>query len=159
MAVYAWTDSIEKTLDVMRQNTMKMGELSKEKYNALKKRIQYLQLPLAVLSAINAYAVVGLDNYMSENTVTIGSCVVSASIAAYLGYDWLSGSQKEMEKELSFSKDCEVISEHIKQVLTTKREERTIEGDVFLREKFDSYKQVVQGHPLIEKFILKYSHQ
>ena len=83
----------------MRQNTMKMGELSKEKYNALKKRIQYLQLPLAVLSAINAYAVVGLDNYMSENTVTIGSCVVSASIAAYLGYDWLSGSQKEMEKE------------------------------------------------------------
>lgn len=153
MVVSAWTDSIEKTLDVMRQNTMKLGTLSKEKYNALKNRIQYLQLPLAVLSAFNAYAVVGLDNYISENTVTIGSCVVSASIAAYLGYDWLSGSQKEMEKELSFSKDCEAISEHIKQVLTTKREERTIEGDVFLREKFDSYKQIVQGHPLIEKFM------
>lgn len=152
MVVYEWNDSIEKTLDIMRQNSAKLGELSLENYNAFKKRIHYLQLPLAILSAANAYAVVDLDHYVSENYVTIACCVVSATLAGYLTYDWYVDSQKQMEKDFSFHTHCLEFTKEIKDVLVLARYDRTIDGDLFLRDKFKQYKELVSGNTLIEKF-------
>lgn len=152
MVVYEWTDTMEKTLDVMRQNALKLSELSLEKYNALQKRIHYLQLPLAILSAANAVAVVALDNYISDNYVTIGCSTVSATIAGYLSYDWFLSSQKKMESDLSFYKDCEAFSENIKTVLSTERMNRKMDGAKYLQDTFASYKKLVEGNDLIERF-------
>jgi hypothetical protein len=152
MAIYEWTDSMEKTLDIMRQNAAKLGELSLGNYNALKKRIHYLQLPLAILSAANAYAVVDLDNYVSENYVTIACCVVSATLAGYLSYDWYVDSQKQMEQDFSFQKSCEDFSKKIKEMLAIPRYERTVDGCVFMRDLFKQYKELITGNELIEKF-------
>ena len=152
MVVYEWTDTMEKTLDVMRQNALKLSELSLEKYNALQKRIHYLQLPLAILSAANAVAVVALDNYISDNYVAIGCSTVSATIAGYLSYDWFLSSQKKMESDLSFYKDCEAFSENIKTVLSTERMNRKMDGAKYLQDTFASYKKLVEGNDLIERF-------
>lgn len=152
MVVYEWTDTMEKTLDVMRQNALKLSELSLEKYNALQKRIHYLQLPLAILSAANAVAVVALDNYISDNYVAIGCSTVSATIAGYLSYDWFLSSQKKMESDLSFYKDCEAFSENIKTVLSTERINRKMDGAKYLQDTFASYKKLVEGNDLIERF-------
>ena len=152
MTIYEWTDSMEKTLDVMRQNAAKLGELSFGNYNALKKRIHYLQLPLAILSAANAYAVVDLDNYVSENYVTIACCVVSATLAGYLSYDWYVDSQKQMEHDFSFQKSCEDFSKKIKEMLSLPRYERNVDGCVFLQDQFKQYKALISGNELIEKF-------
>jgi len=152
MAIYEWTDSMEKTLDVMRQNAAKLGELSLGNYHALKKRIHYLQLPLAILSAANAYAVVDLDNYVSENYVTIACCVVSATLAGYLSYDWYVDSQKQMEQDFSFQKSCEDFSKKIKDMTSVPRYERTVDGSVFMRDMFKEYKELISGNALIEKF-------
>ena len=152
MVVFEWTDSIEKTLDVMRQNAAKLGEISQESYNALKKRIHYLQLPLAILSAANAYAVVDLDRYVSENYVTVSCCVVSATIAGYLSYDWYLDSQKKMELDFSFTRNCEDFSKQIKDILSVTRYERTVDGDIFLRDKFKQYRELISGNTLIAKF-------
>jgi hypothetical protein len=152
MVVYEWTDTMEKTLDIMRQNALKLSELSMEKYNALQKRIHYLQLPLAILSAVNAVAVVALDNYISENYVVIGCSATSATIAGYLSYDWFLSSQKKMEADLSFYKDCEAFSENIKTVLNTERMNRKMDGAKFLQDTFASYKKLVEGNSVIERF-------
>jgi hypothetical protein len=152
MVVYEWTDTMEKTLDIMRQNALKLSELSMEKYNALQKRIHYLQLPLAILSAVNAVAVVALDNYISENYVVIGCSATSATIAGYLSYDWFLSSQKKMEADLSFYKDCEAFSENIKTVLSTERMNRKMDGAKFLQDTFASYKKLVEGNSIIERF-------
>ena len=150
--VYEWTDTMEKPLDIMRQNALKLSEISLEKYNALQKRIHYLQLPLAILSAFNAVAVVALDNYISERYVVIGCSTASATIAGYLSYDWFLSSQKKMEADLSFSKDCQALSDQIKNVLTMEREERKMDGTKFLQDTFASYKKIIEGHELIDKF-------
>ena len=152
MVVYEWTDASEKTLDAMRQNAAKLGEISLGNYDALKKRIHYLQLPLAILSAANAYAVMDLDHYVSENYVTIGCCVVSATLAGYLSYDWYVDSQKQMEKDFSFHRNCEEFSKQIKEVLSVPRYDRNTDGATFVREKFKQYKILIFGNKLIEKF-------
>ena len=152
MVVYEWTDSGERTLDIMRQNTVKLGEISMGNYNALKKRIHYLQLPLAILSAANAYAVVDLGHYVPDNYVTIACCVVSATLAGYLSYDWYVDSHKRLESDYSFQKSCADFSREIKEVLSVPRYERKIDGDLFLLDKFKHYKELVAGNDLIAKF-------
>ena len=152
MVIYEWNDSIEKTLDVMRQNAAKLGELSLGDYHALKQRIHYLQLPLAILSAANAYAVYDLDHYVSDNIVSIACCVVSASLAGYLSYDWYVDSQNQMERDFSFHRNCTEFSQQLKDVLSLSRYDRTIDGAVFLRDKLKLYKVLVSGNKLLEKF-------
>ena len=152
MVVYEWTDSIEKTLDIIRQNTVKLGELAQENYNALKMRIHYLQLPLAILSAANAYAVMDLDHYFPHEYVSIACCVVSASLAGYLTYDWYVDSQKQIEHDFSFHKDCLEMSGKIKDVLAVPRYDRQLDGAIFLKDIFKKYKVLVAGHKLIAQF-------
>ena len=152
MVVYEWTDSMEKTLDILRQNTVKLGELALENYNALKMRIHYLQLPLAILSAANAYAVMDLDHYVADKYVSIACCVVSASLAGYLTYDWYVDSQKQMEEDFSFHKDSLNLSKQIKDVLAVPRYDRQIDGAVFLRDTFKQYKHLISGHKLIAQY-------
>jgi len=152
MVVYEWTDSMEKTLDILRQNTVKLGELALENYNALKMRIHYLQLPLAILSAANAYAVMDLDHYLPDKYVSIACCVVSASLAGYLTYDWYVDSQKQMEEDFSFHKDSLNLAKQIKDVLAVPRYDRQIDGGAFLRDTFKKYKILISGHKLIAQY-------
>jgi hypothetical protein len=152
MVVYEWTDSMDKTLDILRQNTVKLGELALENYNALKMRIHYLQLPLAILSAANAYAVMDLDHYLPDKYVSIACCVVSASLAGYLTYDWYVDSQKQMEEDFSFHKDSLNLAKQIKDVLAVPRYDRQIDGAAFLRDTFKKYKILISGHKLIAQY-------
>lgn len=143
-----WTDTIENSLDIIRQNVLKLGEDSLNNYNALQKRILFLRLPLAFLSAANTYAAIDLGNHISEFDVTLICSVISASIAGYLTYDWFVGSQTKMETDFSFYKDCEHVSDQISQYLAS---ERKRDGKDFLDEMYKRYIKLVNGHEFIIK--------
>lgn len=147
-----WNDSIEKSLDIMRQNVSKLSELSNEQYLAFKKRIEYMNLPLAILSGANAGAIFFLEGYSFGHYVNIGCGVASLVVAGVLSYDWCSGTYKKMGKDLSFHRDCENLKEQIQGVLSLDRSERKMDGTHFLQQKFAEYKELVANHSLIEKF-------
>ena len=147
-----WNDSIEKSLDIMRQNVSKLSELSNEQYLAFKKRIEYMNLPLAILSGANAGAIFFLEGYSFGHYVNISCGVASLVIAGVLSYDWCSGTYKKMGKDLSFHRDCENLKEQIQGVLSLDRSERKMDGTHFLQQKFAEYKELVANHSLIEKF-------
>lgn len=147
-----WNDSIEKSLDIMRQNVSKLSELSNAQYLAFKKRIEYMNLPLAILSGANAGAIFFLEDYSFGHYVNIGCGVASLVIAGVLSYDWCSGTYKKMGKDLSFHRDCENLKEQIQGVLSLDRSERKMDGTHFLQQKFAEYKELVANHSLIEKF-------
>ena len=147
-----WNDSIEKSLDIMRQNVSKLSELSNAQYLAFKKRIEYMNLPLAILSGANAGAIFFLEGYSFGHYVNIGCGVASLVVAGVLSYDWCSGTYKKMGKDLSFHRDCENLKEQIQGVLSLDRSERKMDGTHFLQQKFAEYKELVANHSLIEKF-------
>lgn len=149
--VYEWTDTMERTLDTIRQNTLKLGEGSLDNYNALQSRIDFIKLPLAFLSAVNTYAVIDLGHYISEYDVTLICSVISASIAGYLSYDWYVGSQKKLTEDYSFYKDCDHVCDQITHILSIPRSERKKDGGQFLREIFKEYSKVIAGHDIMIK--------
>lgn len=145
-----WNDSIEKSLDIMRQNVSKLSDLSNEQYLAFKKRVEYMNLPLAILSGANAGAIFFLESYSFGHYVNIGCGAASLVIAGVLSYDWCSGTYKKMGAKLAFHRDCENLSNQIKNVLSMDRSERKMDGTKFLQQKFEEYKELVTGHSLIE---------
>ena len=145
-----WNDSIEKSLDIMRQNVSKLSDLSNEQYLAFKKRVEYMNLPLAILSGSNAGAIFFLESYSFGHYVNIGCGTASLVIAGVLSYDWCSGTYKKMGAKLAFHRDCENLSNQIKNVLSMDRSERKMDGTKFLQQKFAEYKELVTGHSLIE---------
>lgn len=146
-----WTDTIENSLDIIRQNVLKLGEDSLNNYNALQKRILFLRLPLAFLSAANTYAAIDLGNHISEYDVTLICSVISASIAGYLTYDWFVGSQTKLETDFSFYKDCEHVGDQISQYLAVPMNKRKRDGKDFLDEMYKRYIKLVNGHEFIIK--------
>jgi hypothetical protein len=150
--MHKWTDTIDKTLEIMRQNTLKLSELSRNQYNAFKQRIDYINMPLAILSGANAVAIFILDNYVNEHYVTIACGVTSATVAGLLSSNWFLGTSRKMEEHFSFHHKCESISNQIKSILQVSREERKIDGSAFLMDKFAEYKELIANHPLIEQF-------
>jgi hypothetical protein len=147
-----WTDSIEKSLDIMKQNLSKLSEISSDQYIAFKKRIEYMSLPLAILSGANAGAIFFLDGYGYDHYINIGCGVASLVVAGVLSYDWCTGSLKQMGKDLAFHRDCENLSNQIQTILSMERNERKMDGTLFLQQKFAEYKTLVNDNPLIEKF-------
>jgi hypothetical protein len=145
-----WNDSIEKSLDIMRQNVSKLSDLSNEQYLAFKRRAEFMNLPLAILSGANAGAIFFLEGYGFGHYVNIGCGAASLVIAGVLSYDWCSGTYKKMGAKLAFHRDCENLSNQIKTVLSMDRSERKMDGTKFLQQKFAEYKELVTGHSLIE---------
>lgn len=152
MVKYEWTESVENTLNIIRQNLDQLASLTLNNYNALKNRINYVNFPLAVLSGLNGAAVIWLDNYISDTYVTIACASSSVLIASALAFDWCSGSMTKLELDLSFSKECENLSKQIKEILDIPRESRKIDGNMFINSIFEKYKGLVLVHPIITKF-------
>ena len=63
-----------------------------------------------------------------------------------------TSKEEKMEADLSFYKDCEAFSENIKTVLSTERMNRKMDGAKFLQDTFASYKKLVEGNSIIERF-------
>jgi hypothetical protein len=151
--MHEWTETMEKTLDIMRKNALKLSELSLYRYHALKSRIEFMNIPLAILSGANAAAIFILDNYVNDYIVTIACGATSATIAGILSCKWFYQTcSKNLEEHLSFHHKCEAIGDQIQKVLHLERSQRKTDSSSFLIDKFAEYKALITNHPLIDEF-------
>lgn len=145
-----WTDSVEKTLETLKQNTRKLSENYLEKYNSFKTKLTYINSPLVILSALNAYAILELDSF--SKTIQIASAATSLAVASILGTEMIFGLQTRMENALSKHKDFSSLQSEIEKVITLGRDDRKLDGNDFLMKRFKEYKELV----LQDEFIIKF---
>ena len=151
--MHQWTETMDKTLDIIKKNTWKLSEMSLNRYHALKSRIEFVNIPLAILSGANAAAIFILDKYVDEYIVTIACGATSAAIAGILSCKWLYNTySKNLEEHFSFHHKCEAMSDQIEKVLQVERSERKVDSATFLINKFADYKALIANHPLIDEF-------
>ena len=146
-----WTDTIEKTLETIRQNSKKLSENYIDQYNAFKSRLLYLNVPLALVSLLNAYTIFESGSF--SRGVELGSSAASLVTALVLGGELCYGIQMRMEKSITKFKDYESLEKSIQSVLSLDRLQRKIDSDQFLKATFEKYKELV----VEDEFILKFS--
>lgn len=144
-----WTDSIEKTLNTIKNNTKKLSENYLGDYNTFKNRLMYINAPLVILSALNAYTVFELNSF--SHIVQIGSVGTSVLIAAILGGEMCMGTQSHIEKQFDRFKDYHALQKKIENVLSMERKDRKIDPNAFMIDVYEEYKQLTTNEPYITK--------
>jgi len=145
----AWSDDIELILNNIRINSILFSNYHKEKYYKYKSYLKYFKLPLIVLSSITSIASVGLTKFISQEKVSIITCLLSLLSAIIASVELYLGIQKSMEAELMCSREFLLLSYDIYKTLNLEKKNRSVNGKVYLDEKFQEYKKLVENAKLI----------
>jgi hypothetical protein len=144
-----WTDDVEQILENIRINSVLFSNYHKQKYYIYKSYLKYFKLPLIVLSSITSIASVGLSKFISQEKVSIITCLLSLISAIIASIELYLGIQKSMENELMSSREFLLLSYDIFKTLSLNKMNRLVTGKVYLEEKFQEYKKLVENAKLI----------
>lgn len=145
-----WTETGEKTLDTIKLNAAKLSEKYLEEYNTFKNWLMYMNAPLVLLSAANAYAIIELDSL--SQTIQFASAGSSILIATIIGGEMCLGVQKRLEQSYKKYRDFDALKEDVSGVLTLKRDERKVDANTFLSATFKKYQELTKEEKHITKF-------
>ena len=149
-----WTDSVEKTLNTIKLNSKKLSENYMMDFETFKTRLMYLNAPLVILSALNAYAVYGFDSFSGNvsTVVHVGSISTSVLIAGILGGEMCFGAQRYIQNAFNKHKDFDALQKRIDDVLSLDRGERKVDPNAFFSSIVQDYKDLITNEPYITKY-------
>lgn len=150
-----WTDDIEGVMENVRINSIIFSNYHKNRYYVYKSYLKYFKLPLIFLSSINSIVAIGLTNFVSQEKVSVISCLLSLISAVIASVELYLGIQKSMETELMSSRNFLLLAYEIFKTTSLARENRSISGKVFLDDKFIEYLKLVEGAKLIHSRKIK----
>lgn len=150
-----WSDDIESVLENIRVNCILFSNYHKERYYSYKSYLKYFKLPLIVLSSLTSIASVGLTTYISQEKVSAITCLLSLLSAIIASVELYLGIQKSMEIELLSSRDFILLAYDVFKTLNLTRENRSTNGKVYLDDKYQEYKKLVENAKLIHSKKLK----
>lgn len=115
-------------------------------YNVLSSRFN---IPILVISSINALTAISLGQFVEQNMVSILNAVLSAGTGVLGSIQLYMKLNEKMAKSLTSSVHMKRISLKISKELSIDRAQRVTEGVAFLNECFTEFNNTIeQGNPL-----------
>jgi hypothetical protein len=130
---------IETVLDKIRENCIILSDGHKQNYVSLKGALKYYRVPAIIFSAINIFASVGLQPYLPQGYISLITCAISATTGIIVSIELFNDVQNVMELELASSKDFYILSIDIFRLLSLSPENRGVDMNAFLDEKYQAY--------------------
>ena len=141
---------MEVILKIIRKEANVLSEYHNYKYTMYKSRLRYFRIPIIVLSAINAFTAVGLQNYLAQELISIINAIISLICGIITSIELFLNVQKKMESELISHKDFYHLNLEIFKTITLEPEKRNIDGKTFLDEKFAEFQKLLQNSNAID---------
>uniref|UniRef100_A0A6C0ITP5 SMODS and SLOG-associating 2TM effector domain-containing protein n=1 Tax=viral metagenome TaxID=1070528 RepID=A0A6C0ITP5_9ZZZZ len=148
-----WDTDVERVLDNIRINSAVLSREHKERYFLLKSRLQYFRLPVIVISSVNSIVSIGFQSYIEQSTISIITCFLALSCSIIGSIELFLSIQKQMEQDLSNSKEYYLLSIEIYKTLQLSRERRAIHAKEYLEKIYSEYCKLVENSDLITKKI------
>lgn len=149
----SWTSDIEKFLDNIRLNSLRLTEYHRERYFRLVGFIKWFRLPVIVLSSVNSVFGVMMTKFASQETVSVFTSIISLCVGIIGSVELFLGVQDKLTKELSSSKDHYNLSTVIFKMLSLKSENRHTEALVFMDEHFSQYSKLINDSNIKDEII------
>lgn len=145
----AWDNDSEEILENLRINSHNLSIYHKEQYYSYKKSLKYFKIPIIVLSSITSVASVGMATYISQEDVSLFTCLMSLFSAIIGSIELYLGIQTTMDISLDVSRQYQILAYDIYKTLSLNREHRSISGKDYLEEKFKDYLKITENASLI----------
>ena len=146
-----WSSDVESILENIRLNCVMLSSAHKKKYLFFKSYLKYFRIPIIIISGFTSVVSVGLQPYCAQSFISASTCVLSLVCSIIGSIELFLSIQSSMEEELIASKDFYLLGIDIFKVLSLTRENRSINGKVFLEEKFSTYEKLIENNSPIQK--------
>jgi hypothetical protein len=146
-----WSSDTELVLDRIRVNAYNMSEVHRRRFLYLKGMANYFDIPVIILSAVNTIMSVGVQPYLSQGTISISTCVISAFSGIIVSIKLYLSIQSEMEIELSTCKEFYNLSVDIYKTISLDVPNRGVDGITYLNTCFQTYSDLVEKSSVLTK--------
>lgn len=140
-----WTSDIEDMLNNIRTNSVIMSKSHTHRYIFLKGLLRYFKIPIIIISAFNSVFAIGLQPYLAQPLISVVNCMLALTCGIIGSIELYLGIQSSMESELVQSKDYYILACNIYSVIGLNAENRSIDGLVFLNEKYQDYIKLIEN--------------
>jgi len=145
----AWDIDSEEILENLRINSHNLAIYHKEQYYYYKNSLKYFKIPIIILSSITSVASVGMATYISQEDVSLFTCLMSLFSAIIGSIELYLGIQTTMDISIDVSRQYQILAYDIYKTLSLNREHRSISGKDYLEEKFKDYLKITENASLI----------
>lgn len=147
-----WNQDNEHTLDLIRLNSVNLSERHFDKYQKLKKRVNGIKVPFAVMSVANIFLVAGLPQYVEQKYANGASVTLSVLMLFILLVDRCLNTQHKLETELMKHVQYQTIGKQIYDVLSIERIQRNLDPQIFLDLHYKAYDKLTETSDWIQRF-------
>ena len=96
---------------------------------------------------------IGLNNYIDQKTVSLICCLISLITGIITSVELYLGIETSMANELDASRDFYLLSIDIFKTLNLKRENRSVDGNVYLESCLSKYSKLFENSNVLMKNI------
>ena len=134
-----WNIETEKILDNIRLNSIDLEAYHKTLYFQYKNIVSRVKVPIIVLSALNSIVSVSLQPYVNQNYISLMTCGLSFVVGVISSVSLLLKLEDNTENEHVASRNYFRLSSEISKVLSLKEDDRGVDADIFLNQKYNEY--------------------
>ena len=144
---------IEGVLDKIRHNSNLLANYHRKRYLTIKSRLKYYKIPIILFSSINSVASVSLQNFMNQTYISLINMFLSLLVGIIGSIEMFYQYNKQLEVELSGSKDFYILSCDIYKWLSLEHSNRVSSPKEFLNESYTRYIKLIEVSITIKKRI------
>jgi len=137
-----WSTNIERVLDNLRITATQLSQYHRFKYQYCKSQVKWFRIPIIVLSGVNTFTSVGLQDHLDQRYISIISSCISLLCGIITGIEMFMKYQDKMETELTTHKEYYKLSVDIYKMLSIDRCLRKTTGKDFIDEIFNEYEKI-----------------
>jgi hypothetical protein len=140
-----WSNDIEFQLKSIEQNSVQQANISKQNYLYLVYIQRYFAIPKIVLSSMISVFSIGLNNFISQSSVSILTCILGFIVATLGSIELYLGITRKVDIAMSSFQNFYLLSVKINNCLRLDRNHRNeLNGRSFLTACLAEYEQIFQ---------------
>lgn len=144
---HLWTNDIEQSLEAIKNNSAQQSLISKKEYLDLLYIQKFFKIPVIVLSGMNSIFAVGLNNYASQDAVSIINCILAFICATIGSVELYLNITKKIEISLSSFQSFYLLSIKINNTLKLERHHRCeMDARKYLADCLNEYEQLFKNN-------------
>ena len=145
----SWHDAEEEYLKKLESQANILQKHYSKEYTYYHQLASKFNIPILVVSSINALTAIALSQFIEQNMVSILNAILSAGTGVLGSIQLYMKLNEKMGKALASSIHMKRIALKISKELSIDREQRSVEGIAFLNECFTEFTTTIeQGNPL-----------
>ncbi len=147
-------NDVDTILNKIRDNSMVLSNYHRKRYLFLKGRLKYYRIPIIVISALNSVGAVSLQNFFPQKYISLVNMFLSLTVGIIGSIEMFFNITKQMESELSESKNFYVLGCDIFKYLALNKEKRMDDEREFLNEIYGRYIKLVESSIILKKKVV-----